>query len=333
MSKLVIHIGTHKTATTHVQDTFARNRDLLKRHGVIFPRIGRTRGQHGLASHWIRLPAPYGLRNPARAWKQLVQTHAGSDRTVFVSSEEFSRLRPRRVDMAELRDMTSGFDDVRIVCTLRNQASFLQSVYQQISDERNPGGWKPFLDSALNGLVVDGLALDYTMLLNHILSGFEADRITFLSYEEETRREGGIVGAFLRLLGVPLTAADMVPFSDRNSNVSPAPLATFAANAVTAPAVAGPSIVATAQQSLDAILPAGARTTIFSRPELRLLNQTFTPLNNRLSRRLADTQPGFTVAPMLGSAEGLVWRGRLDEEFWIDLCRRIGLPAPAGGTT
>ena len=58
MSRIVIHIGTHKTATTHLQDTFHKNRALLKTHGVTFPYIGWTRGQHGLASAWIRMPMP-----------------------------------------------------------------------------------------------------------------------------------------------------------------------------------------------------------------------------------------------------------------------------------
>jgi hypothetical protein len=322
MSRIVIHIGTHKTATTHIQDTFFRNRALLKRHGVVFPRIGHTRGQHGLASAWIRLPFPYGIRDARRAWARLARTQAGSDHTVFVSSEELSRLRPARVDMAELRSLVAPFDEVRIVCTLRNQASFIQSVYQQVSDDRNPGGWSGYLASALERKLVEGLALDYNALYRHMRSGFAADEIRLLAYDDARRQPGGIVGAMLETIGCDLPPDRLEPWEDRNSNVSPPALATFAANAAALPDHAPPRLVHIMAQSLAATTDPGRRNTIFTRAEVQQVADAFVHLNEELEAAVAEHQPGFRVGPMLGEA-GLLYRGGLTDEFWIDACRRL----------
>lgn len=327
MSKLVIHAGTHKTATTHIQDTFHHNRRMLRRHGIIFPRIGRTRGQHGLASAWIRLPPPYGIANAHRAWRQLAQAYGPTDATVFVSTEELSRLRPAKVDMGELRDLIEGFDEVRLVCTLRSQASFLQSVYQQISTERNPGPWPPFFERALDTGIVDGLVLDYNRLLGQFRRGFDAREIRFLSYEAAIREPGGIVGAMLRELDAPVGADALAPFGSGRSNVSPSPLATFAANAVAAPSVAGPGLVRTMQESIEAVFGTARRTTAFSRDELARCAAHFKPLNDMLQDRISAEQPEFRV-PAQADSEMPIFRGQLREGFWIEACRRLRAKQP-----
>ena len=56
MSRIILHVGTHKTATTTLQDTCAANRRRLAAHGVVFPEVGPTNGQHTLVTRWIPLP-------------------------------------------------------------------------------------------------------------------------------------------------------------------------------------------------------------------------------------------------------------------------------------
>lgn len=324
MSRIVIHIGTHKTATTHVQDTFFKNRERLLAHGVTFPVVGDTRGQHGLANRWIAMPPPYALADPQAAWDALIARHAGKPGTLFISSEEFSRIAPRKVDMAELRQMLAGFDEVRLICTLRNQASFLQSIYQQVSVERNPGAWGPYLKRALHLRRADGLALDYNALYDHLLTGFAPGEIRFLSYDAAVKGEGGIVGAFLRELDLPLAAGDLEPFAEKSSNVSEDALVTLAANMVAGNHVARPALVARMRQALNHDAGgARPRSTLFGRPEVKQMAEAFNPLNARLSQRLRLWQPDFAVGPMLGGDLNLSFRGTLGEEFWIRACRNL----------
>lgn len=322
MARIILHIGTHKTATTHIQDSLHANRKRLKQHGVIFPHIGQTRGQHGLASAWIKLPMPYSLTDAERSWKRLARVYGRGDHTVVVSSEELSRLRPHRVNMAQLRDWLQGFDEIRILCCLRNQASFLQSVYQQVSDERQPGHWVPYLQAALRSRMVDGLALNYAGLVSHIETGFAPDEITLLSYDHAIHTPGGILGAVLAAINCPLTAEDLSASPHGTSNISPPPLASFAANGIALPARAEAGLVHLAARHL----PRPNRTTLFSRPELAQIRALFDPLNRALENSRASVQPGFRIGPMLGSEapeHELMFRGELTETYWIDLARAL----------
>ncbi|MGB7244824.1 MAG: hypothetical protein WBC93_22390 [Sulfitobacter sp.] len=327
-SRIVIHIGTHKTATTHLQDMFFANRKLLKSKGVVFPYLGRTHGQHGLASDWIKMPFPYAMANSKRAWRKLVRAHSGKPHTVFVSSEELSRLRPTKVDMAELRQLVAGFDQVQVICTLRNQASFVQSVYQQVSTGRNPDHWDVFYQRARDHTIVDGLTLDYNVLYRHILTGFAPDEIRFLSYDTAITQPGGIVGAFLDILGADLRVEDLKPFGQGHSNVSANPLATFAANSVAAPRVANPGLVDVMARCLAMASKSTGKSTLFTRTELAEMREVFLPLNHQFINRIASLQPGFSIGPMLGPGVD-TFRGRLNEAFWIRVYRELALARAA----
>lgn len=322
MARAVLHVGTHKTATTTLQDTFFANRARLARHGVIYPVLGATRGHHGLASRWIRMPAPYGLDDPAAAWAGLARAHAGSDATVFLSSEEFSRARPARVDMAELRDALSGFEEVAVICTLRNQAGYIQSVYQQISKDRAPPPFERFLAQAMESRLADGLWLNYGALHAHLLTGFAPEEITYLSYEAAVAAPGGILGRFLELLGVPMAPGDLEPYGIGASNVSPEPLAQLAANVVAAPGRADPGLVALAGAALARILAPGQRSTLYTRAEARQVARRFAPANRAFEAELRARQPEFALAPLDLAGERL-WRGELTPAFWASLARAL----------
>lgn len=323
MSRIVLHVGTHKTATTHIQDLFFRNSDLLAKHGIVYPEIGLNRGHHGLLGKWVDLPAPYGLpqADAAMAWDAIVGEHAVSDRTVFLSSEEFSRLHGRIVDMAALAATVAPFDDVTVLCTLRNQAGFVQSVYQQIADDRAPMEWDAFLDRAMQAQHVDGLTLNYLRLHDHFLSGFAPDQIRFLSYEVASAGPGGIVGAILRELGAPIGADALEPFADGRSNVSVAPVATLAATLIAAPKRADRALMQRVDDHVRQVF-GGERTSLFSAEEVSALDAKYSPLNRRLEARLAPRQPDFRVAPV-SVAPATVLRDRMDEAFWLPFCRDL----------
>jgi hypothetical protein len=321
MSRIILHIGTHKTATTHIQDLLFHNRKLLARHGIIYPRIGVMRAHHGLASGWIKLPERYRLRNPQGAWTRIVKTWAATDKTIFISSEELSRLYPARVNMAQLRDIVSGFDDITVLCCLRNQAGFLQSVYQQISDERNPGRWPQFLNQALERRVVDGLSLDYNLLYDHLRTGFAPGEIQLVSYDLARSSAGGIVQNLIETLDLPVQSAELVPCGPDRANVSPPPLASLVANMIAAPGVAPPALVTRVLRQIEQSVPEAGSATLFSRAELAQLRRTVRPWNRRLHARVPD---GFEFGPMPGPGPR-IFRGRLETQFWMDLCRDLAL--------
>lgn len=322
MSRLVLHIGTHKTATTRIQKLFARNRPLLARHGVIFPRIGAEDGQHALVGLWNSLLLPSPDFDAANAWQELIDRHAGSSATLFVSSEEFSRMNARKVDMAALAALAAAFDEVLVLCTLRNQASFLQSVYQQISRSRPPEDWDAFFARMIERRMADGLTLDYSRLYSHLLRGFRRNQIRLISYDTETPRPGGVVGAYLDALGLPLAPGDLAPVADTEANISPQPLATFTANWLARPDPPPPGLVVLMQSHIDRNFGPGLRTSLLTRQEVARIDEIFTPTNVALSERIRPYQADFSIGPML--ADGVdIYREDLTGAFWIDVCRSL----------
>jgi hypothetical protein len=320
MSRIILHVGTHKTATTTVQDSMALNRALLARRGIVFPAIGPSAGHHALATRWIALPERYCDSRPALdSWRALADRHAGGTDTVFLSSEEFSRNQPARVDMRELAGLLAGFSRRTVVCTLRNQLAYLQSIYLQITRDARGPTVEAFLNQALRTDHATGVMLDYGALYDRLLSGFAPDEIVFVSYEAAVRDPRGVVAHLLERVGLPGAAEGFAPLPG-DSNVSAEPLASWAANQIAAPAPA--RLVAQSREALAEVFGA-ARTTIYSRPEVAAVAAHFAPRNAAFEARYRRIDPDFALAP-LALADDLVHRGQLTKTaFWIALARRL----------
>lgn len=322
MARLILHVGTHKTATTTLQETFHRNRALLRKHGVIYPELGRRAGHHGLVTPWFEMPEVYDLGSPAKAvWQEIVQRHAKDDATVLLSSEEFSRgNRSRRVDFAELREMVSDFDEVQVLCVLREQAAFLQSIFLEISKLPRQMGWREFYDKAMKARFASGLFLDYNQLYDHILAGFAPEEIAFLSYDTAIRTEGGVIGQVLAMTGAPLTPDDLD--LGESANISPDPLSFWAARMVTAGQPITPELMAVVTEAVHRQFGEDCRTTIFSTAELRAVIKHFSAANRRFVERVAEVQPEFSLPPSR-LTENHVDRGQLNAGFWMRVARMV----------
>src|SRR5699024_9725120 len=132
MSRLVIHIGLHKTGSTAIQNVLGNARNFLLQEGIIYPSFEGEFYHHGLVNPWIALPKVYSFSDPAKAWKDLTELAKG-DHTVIVSSEEFSRLQRSSINYKEVREITRAFDEVTVVLVLRHQLQYIQSIYLEVS--------------------------------------------------------------------------------------------------------------------------------------------------------------------------------------------------------
>jgi hypothetical protein len=321
MSHLVLHVGTHKTATTSVQDTLAANRALLAARGVAFPQVGPSAGQHALVTRWIPLPERYCDPRPAlELWQGLAAAHAGGTGTLLLSSEEFSRATPA-VDMRELAALTAGFARRTLVCTLRSQISYIQSVYLQVVRDSRVAAFPEFVRQAVVTNQATGVRLDYGALYDHLLTGFAPDEIVFLSYEAAAKAPGGVLGAILAAAGLAPDLAGALAPLERPSNISAPPLAAWAANEITP--MPGPDLVALAAAAFEETFGAEARSTLYTRAEARATAEHFAPLNAAFEARYRAVDPDFALAP-LELAPELVYRGQLTEpRFWVALARRL----------
>lgn len=328
-ARLILHVGTHKTATTTIQNTFAANRALLARHGVDYPKIGTVPGHHGLVTKWVRLPDVYALPGgPERAWERVGEM-ASPGRTVVLSSEEFSRGLPEpRVDFREARAILGKFDEVRVVCTLRDQLSYLQSIFLEVAKKQAPPPWAQFLVGALQTGFGAGLFLDFAALDDHLRQAFARDEITYLDYTSAQSGPGGMLGAMLALAGAGIAAEALAAVNGGRANVSPEPLASWAASQIAAPWAAPKELMALVAGAVHEELAPGQRTTIYTRAEeLRMLAH-FAPLNARFAERIGEAQPGFCVtAPAPGGRK--LTREDLGPGFWLRIARRMHGPKAA----
>lgn len=318
MSKVILHIGTHKTATTTLQDMFARNADLLAQHGVIYPRLGRTAGHHGLVMDWNQLPKIYELPDGSLAnLRRIAEDHAAGDATVFLSSEEFSRGRKgARVDFTAVRSALAGFDQIEVICVLREQWQFLQSIYLEVSKSRIPPRPPQFVAAVLQDDMAEGLWSDYNRLYDHLLASFAPEEITFFDYAACCRAEGGILGHFLAYLGVPLTVDALEKVNDGHSNASPPALPTWAANIVSEPHIAPAWLIDATTGAFGAQFGDKAKGVLWTRDEITMFQSYAAERNGRLAGRLAAVQPDFALQAS-APGPGDIHREDLRADFWM----------------
>ena len=328
MARLVLHTGAHKTGTTSLQRAFALNRDLLARHGVIYPDIGPNTGHHVLAGPWMRVEGVPGEFWPAGGpdvlWERLIAAHAAGDKTVFLSAENFSRALPERVDMVELAARLAAFESVEVIYVTRAQLGYLESIWLQVSKALQPPPFGRFYARAKDEHLASGLWLDHNDVYDHLLTGFAPDRIRVFDFEAVKAHPGGILGFFLDHLGLPLDVDDLVPVPVPGgmANPSPDPLAALAAARVAAPGAAPAGLVQMAGAALEAGFGAGTRTTLYTEAEAAKLVAHFAPLNARLEERLRPYQPGFRLTEP-GPDPARPGRDRLTPAVWAGLARRI----------
>ena len=316
MSKLVLHIGTHKTASTSIQDSCGLNRELMARHGLVYPKL--KNGHHGLLMDWLYLPEAYRLGESALPhWRHIAEAHADSDRVVLISSEEMSRGDEKnRVDFGAILECVGAFDELEVVCFLRDQVSFLQSIYLQIT-RRSPGTpWWPFVPKALETKLADGVFLDYTMLADFLLKFFPKTQITFITFREAVAHPFGPTGRLLEQVGFGALSSDMKIV---RSNTSHDPLSFWLAGMLVKPKPPSPALVEHIRGKIIARF-GKRKTTIFNRREIEAIQQNATAWNASfaaLAPEVALSDLNFDLAKL----DTLVTRDSLNEGFWIDTIR------------
>ncbi|SFL16949.1 hypothetical protein [Shimia haliotis] len=323
MAKLMLHVGTHKTATSWVQNAFMVNRDLLHQHGVYYPDRVVGYAHHGYIAQWVHLPDIYHVfPDTLAAWHDLADRYASRHGVVVMSSEEFSRS-DHRVDFAALKPVFNRFEEVRVVGLLRDQLSYIQSIYLQISKTQQPPGWMDFLASSLRTNTCSGLFLNYHELLDFFANHFGTEAIGFASYSEASKSEGGVLGHFLRETGLSPADLPLAPVAPENANVSQNPLAVWMANVVARPDISTQPLIRAASDVLQKIAPDRSRSTIYTEQEIATATRHFARTNEGLAKR-TNGRIDFTDATAF-PAQTCVHRNAITSEAWVEMCRLLFL--------
>lgn len=191
---LHFHIGSHKTATTMLQNALAANEDLLARAGLLYPKSGRHfSGHHPLA---LQLRDPEQRNQPLETlgdWPELLrEIDASPARDVLLSSENFEWLQ----DLSRLQGLTRHYR-VRVLFYMRNPASYLESFYNQLVKDLKTREVRT-LETYIceHGLFF----LDNERLLRHWSDTFGAPALQVRLYEKSVSAKT-LLSQFLQMLG------------------------------------------------------------------------------------------------------------------------------------
>jgi len=140
-------VGTGKSGTTYLQRVMARNRELLKKRGVLYP---GDRSSHFLASMDLRGSGFKGYDYPDTegAWDALVREVRGFSGNAVVSHETLGRTPPRLVKRAV--DSFAGME-VRVLITCRDIGRQIPASWQERVKNRNDQTYADFLSQVFDG--------------------------------------------------------------------------------------------------------------------------------------------------------------------------------------
>lgn len=145
MKKLKLHIGLEKTGTTYIQGMLARNYELLKLHGILYPKAGREGNHH----YWIAKALGFKIENEYLDKKKVelefralqAELKNTACETILLSSEHFD-FQPTDANCKRITHVFSDYE-IEIILSLRNQIEYAQSLY---SEYLKWGGIQTFLE-------------------------------------------------------------------------------------------------------------------------------------------------------------------------------------------
>lgn len=326
MSKFIIHSGSHKTGTSHLQAAFDQNADLMKQHGVVYPPIWSNGAHHVMAAPW----KPHVQRNTKitredglEMYKKLVKEYAKTDATVVISGEVFTHQLNGLVDYKELAMLLEPFDSVEIVNVVREQVALFQSTYLQLgkTSRKDHELLKRMLDEVIETQRAMGVALNFGNLLDQMTKGFDESSIFFSSFEVVRKMPMGVLTPVVERFGW-----DKLPegFKDPvgDINVSPDPLSTLVAQELTGSHPPPGRTIDVIRKTIDAHFSKTARTTILEREQAEMIATAAVEWNQKVLERVGDHCPNLAFPDYVWNEE-LITASKLDTEFYKRLSRRL----------
>lgn len=205
-SRLVVHIGRHKTGTSSLQWTLHEAGSELARAGWLYPVAGRDPRGAGapsvVAHHALGQEVLSGSSGPIQ--KSFRAEIAASGDRVLVSSESMQNISAK--DLAEVFPPS----ETTIVVYLREQVSYVLSGYAQLVQAQNTT--ESFESYARRVLK----SIDHLERLDDLASIYGHQNVIARIYESDRLEGGSTISDFLALVGL----SSAVPVTRRDSNPS-----------------------------------------------------------------------------------------------------------------
>ena len=140
--RVFFHLGSPKTGTTYLQEVLWRNREPLRRAGLLYP--GDRPEAHFQAAmdlQGTQFQADWEDADVPSAWRKLVEQARQFSGDVVLSHELFCTAAPEDVERA-MSDL--AFAEVHVVCTARDLARQLPAVWQEDVKNRHVVSFSDF---------------------------------------------------------------------------------------------------------------------------------------------------------------------------------------------
>ena len=220
LRELVIHAGTHKTASSYIQSRLAANRDQLAQAGVLFRYPGRLSRKHK--------PLAAALAKERWSlWRRYLRGLTAEPSTVLLSAEHFTQPLAKRRRLEALVSLLEqeGFR-LHVLCFLRDQPDYINARY--VHSCRRLYHCQDFDTYVQAQLAGRQHIYDYNELFSPLLSHPQV-RCTFLPYG---RSFGDPFERMLEALAVPALEEGWAPADSRKGNVQPGCQGVWLAQAV-----------------------------------------------------------------------------------------------------
>lgn len=224
MTRVILHVGIHKTGTTAIQAAASDATNRLQNAGWLYPinnpietRPGRKRivahhdFAHALADTHTRFARADGERM-VRAW---LKAAARQGRGLFISSESISRhvineekgksWESRRLAyLARLRDALNAVEILPVI-VLRRQDEYIRSLFQEHVMNGTSGGSRPFHVFRQERSKTTLRFLDQIEMLETVFG-----QVRVMVYDDLLRR-GNLVQTFFSDIGIECSWPENMP--------------------------------------------------------------------------------------------------------------------------
>jgi hypothetical protein len=207
-TRIVVHIGTHKTGTTSIQRYLQDNLDSLRAHRTAIYQGLFSKENHielHLLSQRRERTSAYKYLNPNIDYEHVLRQTKQGLRSFFMTpraktfvflAEGLAYL--RHVDeTARLKELLGDASNVEIVVYLREKQRFLASYKNQLDKMGIPLSDDA---TAFNYVEEDSWLVDYDSLVAAYRAVFA--NVKVLSYDSEIEKNPNVIASFYSILGV-----------------------------------------------------------------------------------------------------------------------------------
>jgi len=240
--KLVLHIGTPKTASTFLQESCAANRDWLAARGVLWPDLLAPTGNHitllyASEQKISSFARGYGLKTPQDAAQfrerlsgkiaEQIATAPPGVHTMLMSSENLTG-NMRLPGIKVLRTLLAPhFGEIRILVYLRRPDDAILSMYAEFMRKGFSGAtFRQFVDHTMDPAKAPPF-LYYARLLREWAEVFGRETVTPRLFDRQELAGGTVLEDFLtRVLGASPDLEGFIPSAQENPSLA-APVLEF----------------------------------------------------------------------------------------------------------